>query len=57
MTGKELLYVEDALGHEQFMKCSSKQTATQLTDTQLVSYMTEMQVKHNDLLNKFKNLL
>ena len=57
MTNKELLYVEDALGHEKFMKCCAKETANQLTDTQLVNYMTELEIKHNDLLNKFKNLL
>jgi len=57
MTSKELLYVEDALGHEKFMKCCAQNTATQLTDQKLVSYMTELQVKHTDLLNKFKNLL
>ena len=28
MTSKELLYVEDALGHESYMKTCSKKTAT-----------------------------
>lgn len=36
MTNKELLYVEDALGHEQFMKCCSKKTSAQLKWTQIV---------------------
>ena len=57
MTSKELLYVEDALGHEKFMKSCSQKTASQLTDANLVNYMTELQEKHTELLNKFLNLL
>lgn len=57
MTNKELLYVEDALGHEAFMKSCAQETANQLTDAKLVSYMTELEVKHTNLLNKFKCLL
>ena len=57
MTSKELAYVEDALGHEQFMKCCSKETANKLTDSNLVNYVTQLQMKHTDLLNTFKNLL
>lgn len=57
MTNKELLYVEDALGHEAFMKSCAQETANQLTDAKLVSYMTELEVKHTNLLNKFKSLL
>lgn len=57
MTSKELLYVEDALGHEKFMKCCAKKTADDLTDSSLVNYMTELEIKHGELLNKFKNLL
>ena len=57
MTCKELAYVEDALGHEQFMKCSSQNTAKNLKDTELVNYTTELITKHTELFNKFKNLL
>lgn len=57
MTSKELLYVSDALEHEKFMKCCAQKTANQLTDAKLVAYMTELEVKHTELLNKFKNLL
>lgn len=46
MTNKELLYVEDALGHENFMKSCSKKTSTQLTDPALSSYMSELEQKH-----------
>ena len=57
MTSKELLYIEDALGHENFMKCCSKKTSEQLKDVNLANYVKELEQKHNELFNKFLNLL
>lgn len=57
MTNKELLYIEDALGHETFMKSCSKKTASQLTDSSLSQYISELEQKHNEIFNKFLNLL
>lgn len=57
MTSKELLYVEDALGHESFMKSCSKQTASKLMDPTLSEYVGELEQKHTELFNKFLNLL
>lgn len=57
MTNKELLYVEDALGHENYMKTCSKKTAAQLVDPTLATYMSELEKKHTELYNKFLNLL
>ncbi len=57
MTSKELLYVEDALGHENFMKTCSMKTASQLNDPTLSSYMRELEQIHTNLANKFLNLL
>ena len=57
MTNKELLYVEDALGHESFMKICSKKTSSQLQDNVLSTCVAELEQKHNELFNKFKNLL
>ncbi len=57
MTNKELLYVEDALGHECFMKTSSNQTANQLNDVKLSNYIAELHQEHTELFNKFLNLL
>ena len=57
MTSKELLYIEDALGHENILKCCSKKNAEQLTDPNLSSYMQELEKTHTDLFNKFFNLL
>ncbi len=57
MTGKELLYVEDALGHETFMKNCSKKTGASLKDPTLSMYITELEQKHSEIYNKFFNLL
>ena len=57
MTSKELLYVEDALGHENFMKSCSKNTSSKLQDSTLSTYMSELEQKHKDLAQKFLNLL
>lgn len=57
MTNKELLYVEDALGHEKFMKSCSQKTSTQLQDPTLSAYIGELVEKHTEIYNKFLNLL
>ena len=51
MTNKELLYVEDALGHEKFMKSCSQKTSSKLTDPTLSAYVAELQQKHTDIYN------
>lgn len=57
MTNKELLYVEDALAHEQFMKNCSKVTSTQIKDISLGTYIKELEENHSQLFSKFLNLL
>ncbi len=57
MTSKELLYVEDALGHECFMKKCSKETSKQLSDATLSKYVGELEKKHSEIFNMFFNLL
>lgn len=57
MTSKELLYVEDALGHEKFMKSCATKTSSKLSDPTLSSYMGELAKKHDEIYNKFLNLL
>ena len=57
MTNKELLYVEDALGHEKYMKTCSQNTASKLQDVNFVNYMTELEQIHTKLYNKFQSLL
>jgi len=56
MTSKELLYVEDALGHEKFMKTCSCATSKQLSDVTLSNYVKQLESTHSGLMNKFLNL-
>lgn len=57
MTNKELIYVEDALGHEKFMKTCSLDTSNQLTDPVLSNYIKELEKTHNAMYQRFLNLL
>ena len=57
MTEKELLYVEDALGHEQHFKKACCDTKNQLQDPKLKACVTEMEKKHQQLFQSFYNLL
>lgn len=57
MTSKELLYVEDALGHEKFMQECSKNTSAMIKDGGLSTYIGELEKKHCDIYNKILNLL
>ena len=41
MTSKELLYIEDALGHESFMKTCCQNTAQQIKDTVKQKYTAQ----------------
>ena len=57
MTSKELLYVQDALGHEKFLKCESKHVAGNIANEELSSYIGDLEKKHEEIFGKFLNLL
>ncbi len=57
MTSKELLYVEDALGHEKYFQAKCKETAGQLQDAQLKAFVEQMAQKHQQLFQSFYSLL
>ena len=57
MTTKELLYVEDALGHEQYYKTQCAQTAQQIQDGELKNLAQQMQQKHQEIFKNFYSLL
>ena len=46
MTQKELLYVEDAIGHEKNIISICKNTINNLTDKKLISFIEEEINKH-----------
>ena len=55
MTSKELLYIEDALGHEKFLidNCSN----LDLEDETLMNYIQDLKDEHCKIYQKFLNLL
>jgi len=57
MTGKELLYVEDALGHEKFFKTKCNEALNTIQDAKLKSCVEEIAKKHENIYNSFYNLL
>ena len=57
MTEKELLYVEDALGHEKFFQSKCQEAMSQMQDPELRACVAEMEKKHQQLFQSFYNLL
>ncbi len=57
MTEKELLYVEDALGHEQHFQSEWQNTTQRLQDEDLKRFTHEQQQKHRQIFQSFYDLL
>ena len=57
MTTKELLYMEDALGHEQYFQTKCKETMSQMQDEELKSTLSQLSSKHQQLFQSFYGLL
>lgn len=57
MTQKELLYYEDAIGHEKNIIKICEESIKNLEDEKLVSFMQEEITMHNNLLNNLINKL
>ena len=57
VTSKELLYVEDALGHEQYFKTQCSETASRIQDSELRAFAQEVQRQHQEIFRNFYNLL
>ena len=57
MSPKELLYIEDALGHEQILMNQCQQAMANLTDPQLRSCVQQMKASHQQLFNQFYQLV
>ena len=57
MSPKELQYVEDALGHETFLKNQCRQAANSLTDPELKNCVNQLLTKHEELFNRFFQLV
>lgn len=57
MSPKELLYIEDALGHEQFSITQCKNAVESLQDPQLKEYAQQMVDKHQQAFGQFYQLV
>ncbi|MDD4124383.1 MAG: hypothetical protein PHW77_01460 [Eubacteriales bacterium] len=53
MSPKELLYIEDALNHEQFIKTQITDCTSKLTDSELKNFVSSLSKSHNDI---YKNI-
>ena len=57
MTQKELLYIEDAIGHEKNIISIIKETINLLSDENLVSFLEKEEKKHTSMQEKLMNTL
>ncbi len=57
MSPKELLYIEDALGHTQQIKTVCTDFSSQLGDTELSNFVQDIARKQQQVFERFYNLL
>ena len=57
MTSKELMYVEDALGHEQYFQTQCRESANQIQDGELRNFAQQLEQQHKNIFKNFYNLL
>lgn len=57
MSPKELLYIEDALGHEQFLQQQCCECASKLQDAELKNYVENLKTQHQQTYQQFYQLL
>lgn len=57
MTPKELLYVEDALGHTKEMQTSFSGFAAEIQDTELKSFVEQLAGENSQWYSKFVDVL
>ncbi len=57
MSPKELMYIEDALGHEQFLMTQCRQAEQALSDQNLKNLARQLVQQHQQLFNTLYNLI
>lgn len=57
MSPKELLYVEDALGHEKFLKAQCQQAVSNLQDPELKNFVQQLMSRHQQIFGQFYQLV
>lgn len=57
MSPKELAYIEDALGHEQFLISQCRDAAQQLQDPELKQEVQQLLSKHQTVFSRIYQLV
>ena len=57
MSPKELLYLDDALGHEQFLIAQCGEAESSLNDPQLKQCVRQLQNAHQQIFNRLMALV
>lgn len=57
MSPKELLYIDDALGHEKFFLTQCREAAQNLQDQDLQQVVQQLTSRHREIFGKFYNLV
>lgn len=57
MTTKETLYLDDALGHAQFLTQQCREAANMLTDAQLKQRVQQFAEQHCQMYGRFYDLV
>ena len=57
MSPKELLYIEDALGHEKISMTQCQKAASSLQDPELKQYAQQLLDKHQQIFSQFYQLV
>ncbi len=57
MSPKELLYIEDTLGHARFMQQKCKETVSELQDAELKNCVEQLAAKNAELFSRFYRLV
>ena len=57
MSPKELLYIDDALGHLQYLMTQCRSAAEQLGDTALQSRVRQLESDNQELFTRFFHLV
>ena len=57
MTQKELLYIEDAIGHEQNIITICEETINMLEDSNLISFLSKEIKKHENMKEELLNMI
>lgn len=57
MSPKELLYIEDTLGHAQFMQQKCRETVSALGDSELKNCVEQLAAKNAEIFSRFYRLV